>query len=285
MKIGIIGAGKVGTAIGHVLEQKGMTITAISDMSEAGIKVAKTYLGEDVLFTNDNIAVVESSDIIAITTQDRIIAEVVDEIAQRPERLDGKIFFHTCGALPATILSPLDSKGAHIGALHPLQTFPDIASAIKVLPETYIFIEGNEHSIEILNKIGVSLGMAVIRIEGKHKVLYHLAAVFLCNLLCALLYAGEEIIDKTGVGLPPFFPIIKSTLKNVEKNGALLSLTGPVIRGDVDTVISHLGALKDLDLHREVYKALSLVALEMTQARGELNQEVREKLRDILTED
>jgi len=284
VKIGIIGAGKVGTAIGHVLKRKGMVIPAISDISAAGLETAKAYLGEDVLYTNDNIAVVEAADIIAITTQDRMITEVVDEIAQRPQRLDGKIFFHTCGALPATILSPLDSKGAHTGALHPLQTFPDIGSAIKVLPETYIFIEGDEHSLDILNKIGASLGMAVIKIEGKHKVLYHLAAVLLCNLLCALVYTGEEIIDMTGVELQPFFPVIKATLNNIEKNGALLSLTGPIVRGDVNTVISHLGAMKDLDLHREVYKALSLVALDMAQARGELTQEVRERLRGILTE-
>jgi len=283
LKIGIIGAGKVGISIGYVLKKKGMNITAVSDIFEDSINTARKYLGEDVLYTFDNIEVIEASDIIAITTQDRIIEKVAIEIYKKTDRLDGKLFFHTSGAHPATLLAPLDVKGALLGALHPLQTFPDIDSAINVLPDTYIFIEGNKDSIETLNIIGSALGSGVIRIEGEQKVLYHLCAVIVCNLLCALLYSGEDIMDKIGVKLQPFFPIIKATLNNIESKGPLMSLTGPIVRGDMETVLSHLNAMEGMELYKNVYKSLSLIALDMVKKRAELSEEMLEKLKHILT--
>ncbi len=285
MKIGIIGAGKVGISIGYVLKQKGMEIEAVSDIFEASIGTAKSYLGDNILYTNDNIEVVKASDIIAVTTQDRIIKEVALEITEKMESLEGKLFFHTSGAHPATLLSPLETKGARLGALHPLQTFPDIDSAINVLPNTYIFIESGEDSIDALRKIGTALGSGVIRLEGEQKVLYHLCAVIVCNLLCTLLYAGEDIMDKIGIELQPFFPIIKATLNNIENKGPLMSLTGPIVRGDVETVLSHLEAMQGMELYKKVYRSLSLVALDMAKERGDTGKEALEKLEAILVQD
>jgi predicted short-subunit dehydrogenase-like oxidoreductase (DUF2520 family) len=102
--------------------------------------------------------------------------------------------------------------------------------------------------------------------------------------LCALLYAGQEIMNKAGVDLQPFFPIIKATLENIEARGPLMSLTGPVIRGDTDTVMSHLKAIDNLELYTKVYKALSSVALDMVRERGILEDEIMVKLQSILEE-
>jgi predicted short-subunit dehydrogenase-like oxidoreductase (DUF2520 family) len=244
--------------------------------------VARRYLGDDVHYTFDSTEVVAASDVIVIATQDRIIKDVAAAIAEKAESLEGKLFFHTSGAHPASLLKPLDAKGARLGALHPLQTFPDIDSAIKVLPSTYIFIEGDESSIDTLRIIGKTLGFDVVRIEGEHKVLYHLSAVFVCNLLCALLYAGEEIMDKIGIEFKPFLPIIKATLANIESKGPLMSLTGPVVRGDVETVLSHLEAMRDMELYEKAYRSLSLVALEMAKEREALGEEAIERLKQVL---
>lgn len=284
MKIGIIGAGKVGTSVGHVMKDKGLHVVAVSDKFETQLNVARNYMGSGLLYTHDNMEIVQSSDVIAITTQDRAITEVAGEIYEKSERLDSKLFFHTSGAHPASILSPLDMKGALLGSLHPLQTFPDIESAIRVIPDTYVFIDGHEEAIPVLTLIGKTIGFDVVRIEGKNKVLYHLSAVYICNLLCALLYAGQDIMNKAGVELQPFFPIIKATLKNIETKGPLMSLTGPVIRGDAETVLSHLQAMEGLELYTKVYKALSFVALDMVRKRGVLDDEILEKLQGILEE-
>ena len=283
MKIGIIGAGKVGIAIARVLKKKGFEVAAVADVTgEKALNMARQYLGNSVSYTDNNMEVVGTCDIVAITTQDGAIREVAKEIHEKAERLDDKLFFHTSGANPSSILKPLDGKGAILGSLHPLQTFPDIDSAIRALPSTYIFVEGDERALRILETLGKGIGHAVIPIDGKNKVYYHLSAVFICNLLCALLYASEEIMEKIDIRIEPFFPIIEATLQNIEAKGPLLSLTGPIVRGDSETVEGHIDALKNMKLHKQIYKALSLVALDMVKERKIHNKETLGALQRIL---
>lgn len=282
MDIGIIGAGKVGVSIGFMMKKSGIAVRAISDVLDASLDTARTYLAEDVSYANNNLDVVRTCDVIAITTQDRIIKDVVREIDAGMGRLDGKVLFHTSGADPSSILKPLDEKGARLGSLHPLQTFPDIDSAIAVLPDTYIFIEGEKSALETLTFIGEKIGYRVQMIGSNDKVLYHLSAVFVCNLLCALYYAGEKIMDAINIDLEPFLPIIRATLKNIENKGPLMSLTGPVIRGDLKTVEAHIGAIDDMEEYKDVYKALSGIALKMAMERKTLDEDTVRQLKSIL---
>lgn len=284
MKIGIIGAGKVGISLAYVLKNKGFDIAGVSDRMASSLDNARQFLGEGILYTDDNMAVVHASDVVAVTTQDRAIQDVAGEIDEKAKSLQGKLFFHTSGADSSSMLSPLDKKGALLGSLHPLQTFPDIESAIVVLPDTCIFIEGNENAIRILRLLGEHIGARVYIITGENKVLYHLAAVFVCNLLCALFYSGKGLMDIINIDFAPFLPIIRATLNNIENRGPLASLTGPVLRGDVKTVKAHLGAIENMKLHKRVYKALSEVAVEMAGERKVISEEVLQALRDTLKE-
>jgi predicted short-subunit dehydrogenase-like oxidoreductase (DUF2520 family) len=282
MKIGIIGAGKVGTSLAFVLKKKGFHIVAVSDTAEASLKTAEKYLERDVLYTQNNMDAVGAADAIAITTQDRIIQDIAAEINAKAERLDGKLIFHTSGADPSSILMPLDKKGAFLGSLHPLQTFPDIDSAIGVLSDTCIFIEGDKGALPLLKQIGENIGAKVYTIAGKDKVLYHLSAVFVCNLLSALFYSGKGLMEKINIDFEPFLPIIRATLKNIENKGPLAALTGPIVRGDVKTVKAHLASIEDMELHRKVYKALSEVAVQMATERKTIDEKTVEALKDVL---
>jgi predicted short-subunit dehydrogenase-like oxidoreductase (DUF2520 family) len=282
MKIGIIGAGKVGTSLAFVLKKKGFHIVAVSDTAETSLKTAERYLGEDVFYTHNNMDVVGAADTIAITTQDRIIQEVAAEINAKAERLDRKLIFHTSGADPSSVLKPLDKKGAFLGSFHPLQTFPDIESAIGVLQDTCMFVEGDKDAIPILRHLGDHIGAKVYVIAGKDKVLYHLSAVFVCNLLSALFYSGKGLMEKINIDFEPFLPIIRATLKNIENKGPLAALTGPIVRGDVKTVKAHLGAIEDMELHKRVYKALSEVAVQMATERKTIDEKTIEALKDVL---
>ena len=283
MKIGFIGAGKVGVAIAHALKSKGFEVAMVADATgEKALNRASQYLGNSVGYTDNNMEVIGTCDIVAITTQDGAIKDVVNEIHKKAVLLDDKLFFHTSGAHPSSILKPLDEKGAILGSLHPLQTFPDIDSAIRVLPSTYIFIEGDERALRTLEALGKGIGHAVIPIDEKNKVYYHLCAVFVCNLLCSLLYVSEEIMEKIDIPFEPFFPIINATLQNIEAKGPLLSLTGPIVRADSGTVEGHIDALKNMKLHKQIYKALSLAALDMVKERKIHSQETLDALQHIL---
>jgi predicted short-subunit dehydrogenase-like oxidoreductase (DUF2520 family) len=286
MKVGIIGAGKVGISLAHAMKKKGVTVTAVSDVDrDAALNMAYSFIGEGTLYTADNSEVVNLSEVIAVTTQDREIRDVVAGIDSRFDDLSGKLIFHTSGVDPSSILSPLDRKGALLGSLHPLQTFPDIERAIEVLPETYIFIEGEERSARILAELGNLIGRSVMRISAEDKACYHLSAVFVCNLLSALFYAGKTVMGQIGIGFEPFLPIIRATMENIENMGPLMALTGPVVRGDTKTILAHLEVLKDMDLEKKVYRALSLVALQMAAERKTVSDNALERLRHVLEVD
>jgi len=282
MKIGIIGAGKVGISLGYVLRGNGADVTVIADRLPSALETARGFLGADMVYTADVMEVVGSCNVVAIATQDREIAGIARDIFEAAGDLTGKLFFHTSGVDPSSILSPLDEKGARLGSLHPLQTFPDIESAIEVLPDTSIFIEGDEKALAALRVIAGNLGATVHTIEAKDKVLYHLAAVYVCNLVSALMYSGTGIMDRIDVGLEPFFPIIRATMKNIEAKGPLAALTGPVVRGDDKTIRSHLAAMEGMPLHREIYLALSKMALRMAGERKALTEAEIETLRRVL---
>ncbi len=282
MKIGIIGAGKVGIALGHVLQNKGFAVVAVASRREESLELARNYIPGNCIYTREILEVVREADVIAVTTQDRQIHAVAREIFQKMEKLDQKLFFHTSGAHAAAELSPLDQKGAMLGSLHPLQTFPDVNSGIVALPRTYIFIEGEEKAIPVLDLLASTIGLKAVRIESKNKILYHLSAVFVCNLLTALMHTGEGIVNRIGIDLRPFFPIIETTLRNIENKGPLFSLTGPVVRGDAETVASHLNAIRGMEPQESVYRLLSLVALRMAEERKTLQPEEIAKLEQLL---
>jgi len=282
MNIGIIGAGKVGIALGRTLKARGFHIAVIASRRTASLDEARRYLGDESAYTLDNLAVFDAADVVAVTTQDREIRKVADEAFAAGLPLDGKVVFHTSGAHASTELSPLDRKGAFLGSFHPLQTFPDIDSGVAVLPETSIFIEGDEKALSVLRTLASAAGREWVLLAKEHKVLYHLSAVFVCNLLAALLHSGEAIMKRIDIDLTPFYPIIRATLKNIEAKGPLFSLTGPVVRGDAGTIASHLDAMDGMERQKEVYRSLSRVALEMAEERGTLTAEQIAALKALL---
>ncbi|HAR96989.1 MAG TPA: hypothetical protein DCR97_13680, partial [Deltaproteobacteria bacterium] len=254
----------------------------IASRRQESLDTAMRYVGEGTRYTLAVRDVVERSDVVGVTVQDREIPAVAREIATHFQDLKGKVFFHTSGAHTAAELKPLDDRGANLGSLHPLQTFPDVESGIAAIPSTFIFIEGDEVAVANLEKIASHLGSEVVRIESSNKVLYHLSAVLVCNLLCALLYEGEQIMNNIGIDLDPFYPIIRTTLGNIEAKGPLASLTGPVVRGDSGTTAAHMAAMKDMPQAAGVYRELSRVALEMAKKRGALSAEQAEVLERVL---
>ena len=282
MKIGIIGAGKVGISLGYVLRSNGVHVVGISDTSLEALAKAREFLGADTLYALDNVEIVDTCDVIAIAVQDRLIGDAARSVADRAGDIRGKLFFHTSGADPSSVLSPLEARGARVGSLHPLQTFPDIESAIDVLPDTSIFIEGDDKARQVLHFLGENLGAKVYVVSGEDKVYYHLAAVFVCNLVSALMQAGTGAMKRIDVDFEPFMPIIRATMKNIETKGPVGALTGPIVRGDDKTVAAHLKAMADMPLHKEIYLALSKMAFRMAKERGALDDSQIDALERLL---
>jgi predicted short-subunit dehydrogenase-like oxidoreductase (DUF2520 family) len=241
----IIGTGMVGTAIGCLLRKVGYNVVAISDKSHAAMKRSLRYTGGRS-FANPCDAV-KNADCILITTPDDAIFSACEQVSFLPD-IKGKFVLHMSGARGLDILEPAKQAGAFVASIHPLQSFSSIDQAIKNIPGSYFGVTAGKHDLSSVKNLIRNLGGIPMVISDAQKPLYHAAACYASNYLVTLLNAVESIYKSIGIrekdAKKAYMPLIYGCLKNVEKSGSVLSLTGPIARGDVGTVRKHLLAIR-----------------------------------------
>ncbi len=260
MKISFIGAGKVATSFGKYLRNNNYELLYYYSKSlSSSIKAAS--------FTNAKsseslLELIKESDLIFITTSDDQIENVVSDIDELDFDLSDKCFSHMSGALTSDLLIPLRSRGAKIYSLHPLQSFSDIDKAVGDLKDTYFALEGDdlEFMIQFLDK----LSNPYFTLTVDQKIKYHLSACTFSNYLTTLMDFGLKMLNDIGInsddGLKAMDPLIMATYNNIKRNGTKEALTGPIQRGDINTLSSHMSQIDGLDL--EVYKSLGKMTTE-----------------------
>jgi predicted short-subunit dehydrogenase-like oxidoreductase (DUF2520 family) len=282
----IIGAGKVGTAMAHLLQQKGEEVVAVISRSEESLKQASRYV-EGVLLATDLLQAAGKGNTYLITTPDDMIIEVCLNLASGNLLNPGDRVVHMSGALGLDVLESGEEKGARVLSLHPLQTFADIQGAIRKIPGTVFAITARNEAMEkwaerLVRKLG---GVPVLLAE-KDKALYHIGAVMACNLLISLEHAAELLYQDIGMkgdmALSALFPLIAGTVDNLKKLGTEKALTGPIARGDIGIIRRHLEVLEDQgsEAMLKAYVSLSLFALDL--ARSHLSKARADELEELL---
>jgi predicted short-subunit dehydrogenase-like oxidoreductase (DUF2520 family) len=254
-KIGIIGLGRLGSSIYNALLEEGFTSVG-------------TYVRNDKRKIKNFI---NEYDCIFICTGDDDIERAVDMICNSTESLENKTFVHFSGSKPSSILSGLKEKGAATASFHPLQTFPDKSSQNNLYHISFA-LEGDDLE-EAMRRIFKAFDPKIFKIEASHKALYHAAAVFSSNLLCCLLNISDRLLKEINIkeGISAHEQLIETTVKNILSRGTKMSLTGPAIRGDVDSIEAHLEVLTGGD--KEIYKLLTLEALDIGKTRYPADKE------------
>ena len=192
---------------------------------------------------------------------------------------------HSSGLGSVHLLKPLYEQGVRVLCLHPLQTFagePD-AKLLQDVPCAVTALE--ERDLQLGEELAGRLGMRPFRLADEQKTLYHLSAVVGCNLLVALESEAKRLMDEAtgdGRGLDHLSALLATTMKNLLQSGEpAFALTGPVARGDVGTVRSHLRLLdRESPRLARTYRALSLEALTLAAPR--LDDEQVATLRELL---
>jgi len=285
MRIAIVGAGNVGTAFAILLRKAGHDIVGITSRSEtsaakAGIRLGVEYGTEPATFSRH-------AEVVFLTTPDRNIANVCDAIASAGGFVSGSIVAHTSGAYSSAILKEASLYGAMPISFHPLQTFANIEAGIKNLPGSFITVEGQEEALPAARQLIRDLACHPLEITTAEKPLYHAAACIVCNYFVTLMEYGLQVMEAAGVdrkeGLPALYPLIEATLNNIKHEGTVQSLTGPIARGDNDTVKSHLDAISEKIPQAEVlYRLLGLATVEIATVKGTLREDSRFELLKIL---
>lgn len=281
--IAIIGPGKVGTAIGILADRAGLSVLAVAGGSDAAADAAATAIGECASACSVTDAA-GAGELVLITVPDDRIADLCEQLARRQAFAPGTIVAHCSGALSSEALAPArDECCCLIGSMHPLQTFPTVEAAVQRLPGAWCFCEGDEMAVACLEKLAEAIGARSARIAKAGKPAYHAAAVVACNYLVALMDAAARLAQQAGLDrqtwLAAVEPIIRATVDNVSAIGPEKALTGPIARGDIQTVRRHLDTLAGADEGlRRLYAACGQQTVDLALRAGKISAEVAAEL-------
>jgi predicted short-subunit dehydrogenase-like oxidoreductase (DUF2520 family) len=269
--LALVGPGRAGTTVAAALVARGWSVVAVAGRSAgaASTQLAAELLGAPAVAVAD---AGRDADLVIVATPDSAIAETAILLA--PSLRPGSLVVHLSGACPLEELDKLHRArpDIDIGALHPLQSLPSVELGSARLAGSWCAVDGPD----AVDRLAVTLGMRPFRVAPGDRAEYHAAATIASNHLVAVLGQAARVARDAGVPVEALWPLAQATLANVAAVGAKDALTGPVARGDADTVARHLDALPADE--RIVYRALAREALRLS---GRDDPHVR----DLLGED
>ncbi|MEI6132539.1 MAG: DUF2520 domain-containing protein [Bacillota bacterium] len=291
MQIGIVGAGKLGCTLARALKDSGQEISGVySRTAKSAAFLAKEVGG---IFPNNLKITVEQAGVIFITVNDDLIEVLTNRIVSLFKRragkpLAGKAFFHCSGAKSSEILAPLKELGADMGSLHPLMTFPNKTMDIEDIMGISFCFDGDDSALKIAVELTDMMDTNLFSLPNpKDKPLYHIAACILSNYSTVLIDVAGEAFREIGVspqeGIAHCLPLIYMSIENAMNLGPAPALTGPISRGDLTTVRSHLEIIKErTPWLSDLYRVLGLYAAAISIGDKRFGTEKYEQLQDLL---
>jgi len=285
----IIGAGKVASSLTSALYKAGIKPSLIiSKNIDSARKLAIKFKVKE--YASDFNTVPVYAGIFILAVPDVKIAEVAKQIAGLKIDFKSSFFIHLSGTQNVTSLQSLRNKKANTGTMHIMQSFPSTKPV--AIANSFTGIEfSNKKTKEFLEQLSAKLELIPFAVEAAGKPFYHLAGVFISNFLIANYYAADTIFSRSGVtsvpGVELLSPILKATVNNINKNGIVNSLSGPIDRGDCATVETHLKILRGLKNEDSSlfysYVVQSLILLQVVKEKYGTLKPAHKKIEKLLT--
>jgi predicted short-subunit dehydrogenase-like oxidoreductase (DUF2520 family) len=268
-KVVIVGAGNFATALAVSLRRSGYEIEAVISRSRAAsLKKARSLAEEVGARTFIAIPRTLTAELVWFCVPDSQIGRTARAFAEKIE-WKGRIALHSSGVLASDELAALRSRGAAVASVHPLMTF--VRDSRPPLAGVPFAVEGDAAALRLAARLIKDLCGHSYSIRRQDKAAYHAWATFASPLFTALLAMTERVAASAGVkgaeARRRMIPILLQTLANYASLGAAGAFSGPIVRGDVDTVKRHLQVLGRTPEAREVYLALARAALRYLPAK------------------
>lgn len=284
----VVGAGALGSTLAQGLDGCGYPVAAVLNRSREAAQALGRRVGAPVSGT-DLDALPSAVRFVAVCVPDESISPVADALSGLDHPWGDTIVAHTSGAKTAAALDPLAHRGAATMSFHPLQTFPP-GTLPTAFEDIVVGLEGHERAVRAGTALAHALGARPVCLSPEEKVRYHCAAALASNGLVALMGSVEEVfggIREEMNGDASLFslvgPLVAQTLDNLETGRPEEVLTGPVQRGDVETVRAHLDALSaDVPHLIPLYATLSAEMVQIAVRGGDLSARTAEKLLAVL---
>jgi len=278
-RVAIIGAGKFAHSFTNALKDAEINIQCIISRnikSAAGLaKFAGGVLNSDKLSD-----IPEEVNIIFITVPDSDIQSIAYQLAELDLIWNNKVVVHCSGALDSSLLEPVFIKGASTASFHIMQTFP--SKEIVDVAGCYASIETDDDvTYKLLYDLACKLILRPFRLNREQKTAYHLAGVFACNFLTGNIFAASEIFSDDINIYNMLEPIITSTLKNIKISGAAHALSGPIDRGDIETIKRHLSIINNNDLLSSYISQSNILLGAAEKKYGRLSEN-HKKIKELL---
>jgi predicted short-subunit dehydrogenase-like oxidoreductase (DUF2520 family) len=293
--VGIIGAGAVGTALARALAACGADVCAVASRHADRARALAERLPDARALPAE--VLVGEADLVLLAVPDGAIRPLAESLPWRA----GQGVAHLCGAIGAEALAPAAARGARTASLHPLMTF---TPAVATLPEAALRerLAGCSWALDAadaglaatLEELVRALGGRAVRLGAEDRLPYHLAAVLASNYVVALMAGATRLWSAFGVAgdeaLAALLPLLRGAVENLAADGLPQALSGPIARGDLDTVAAHLAWLREharadaeMEALEAAYIALAEVTIPVAQARGTLSDAAAAQLRRLLS--
>jgi predicted short-subunit dehydrogenase-like oxidoreductase (DUF2520 family) len=261
-RVAIVGAGNLGSAIAVALRRAGYAVEAMVARSRGESRKRAQRLATQVGARVVTDLSTVRAELIWFCVPDAEIARAARSLAGKVE-WKGRVALHSSGALTSDELAVLRRRGAAVASVHPLMTF--VRGSRPSLAGVPFALEGDAAAVRVARRLVRDLGGRAYPIAKKDKAAYHAWGTFASPLFTALLATTEHVAGLARVtrkaARQRMIPILLQTLANYAAFGAAGAFSGPIVRGDVDTVTRHLAVLRGTPAAREVYSALARAAV------------------------
>jgi predicted short-subunit dehydrogenase-like oxidoreductase (DUF2520 family) len=283
LAVGVVGAGRAGTAMAVALGRAGHDVVAASAVSQASLSRIGSSLPHARVLAPEQV--VEAADLVLLTVPDDALPGLVSGLAATGVRMEGRLLAHASGRHGLAVLEPAVRAGALPLALHPVMTFTGRPDDADKMTGISFGVTAPDPLRPVAEALVVEMGGEPVFISEDNRGLYHAALASSANYLVTLVAAACDLLAKAGVPDPPRMlgPLLGAALDNALALGDL-ALTGPVARGDADTVAAHVEVIAAAAPEAlGSYLALARLTADRALAAGTLNSADAQRLLGILS--
>ena len=284
LRVGVIGAGRAGAVLGAALQRAGHPVVAVSAVSDLSRLRAEALLpGVPIRDVPEAVA---DADLVLVAVPDDVLPTLVRGLAETGNVRPGQFWVHPSGRHGVQVLAPATEHGALPLALHPIMTFTGTSIDLTRLSDCPFGVTAPEAIRSAAEALVVEMGGDPVWVPEEHRATYHAALAYGANYLITLVAQSMELLSEAGVESPQRIlnPLLTASLENALRLGDQ-ALTGPVARGDADSVLAHLRAIEAVSAQAALgYRTLARLTADRAVGSGLLSAGDAEGLLGVLGE-
>ena len=285
--ITVIGTGALGIVLTRVLHANRFEIKSLFNRTPVKTASISNDL-KNIISGTFPESKADLGDLVFLTVPDREIKLVTDKLAELGNDFSDRMIIHCSGNHTSDVLQSVKQKGAAVGSFHPLQTFT-AATDLSAFNDIYIDIEGDRDAVSLLKELAFRLGSQPIVISKQAKPYLHAAAVMASNYVAALVESAGQIAELGGIDKKEaqraLIPLLLQSAENITESDNLTNaLSGPILRGDAETVEHHLQLLEQNSRLLKLYKHLGKKLIESMNSDQKTITDKHEDIRKLLAD-